>query len=771
MDGVNLLRPTPPTSVEAVAPQVIQGEDGGEVNLLRDVDPGTLPPKPPMVTTPPPAQPADAGGRNLLEGYDKPLRPEGRDILPDERPIPGMVEAFLMNAMQGASWGASDEWTAALKTGFGWWGDFQGELAAQQRRLRQAREVYPMTSIAGEVAGMVPSVLLTGGGGVAGHGARLATRLAPVAGQTAAKLTGKTAALAAARETGEQMGRVGLAGALQGAVSGFLGAEGTLDERFDVAADLAMQAGGIGLAFPGLARLGRMGKDLISQAAYRRKLARDPEFRRMVEAEAAAQAEAKRYGIDLSRGQASQDLTQQQVEQELIHGARGEGGARAMRRFGEAQEEQVREAQEGIAYLLGGKRATPQDVGEMVPATLYGIERRLAEEADTRYGNARLMTAYLDGGHVASARTRILGNLEDQDITIDPSLTPAAVVAMQKLDSMSASVLGAPGAPGVAARMPQTAISWEKIDRVRRSIGGLSPVSAADRRAVGSIMRSFDEWLEDGFDRQLLSGDPRALQEIQAGRRAARARFLLTAPKPRDVAGRKIAMMIEGGHSPQAVADWIYGASVLYGSDVAYQTARRLKGVLGEKSEAWEAVRQGGWVRMVGLGDGLQGIARNIEEFVGGKGKPIASVLWTEAERETMLGLARTIRRLKYDTRAVNPPSSGHTTVRGLARVVGRRIDAIAGSLGFAGAAQWALGDAMATGVAAGSGAVAALAARKAATDTMGLGAARKATTRRDQPLVSDPAERDRLINELFGQGLRTATQLEGTRFRTGRAF
>src|SRR5690606_6761371 len=113
---------------------------------------------------------------------------------------------------------------------------------------------------------------------------------------------------------------------------------------------------GIGAAFPGIARLGRIGKDVLSQRAFARKLAKDPEFRRMVLQEALNRDEAAQFGIDLTRGQASRDLPQQELEQELIHGARGQAGQRVMTQFGEAQRQQVEDAYEQVRAGLGPPR-------------------------------------------------------------------------------------------------------------------------------------------------------------------------------------------------------------------------------------------------------------------------------------------------------------------------------------------------------------------------------------------------------------------------------
>lgn len=78
---------------------------------------------------------------------------------------PSVLESIGTGAVSGLSLGFDDELAAGLKTGFGFAGDYQKELAWQREQQRKAREAHPNVATIGEIGGMlVPGIGAIKGG-------------------------------------------------------------------------------------------------------------------------------------------------------------------------------------------------------------------------------------------------------------------------------------------------------------------------------------------------------------------------------------------------------------------------------------------------------------------------------------------------------------------------------------------------------------------------------------------------------------------------------
>jgi hypothetical protein len=134
----------------------------------------------------------------------------------------------------------------------------------------------------------------------------------------------------------------------------------------------------------------------------------------------------------------------------------------------------------------------------------------------------------------------------------------------------------------------------------------------------------------------------------------------------------------------QGVANWLYGSSIVNPPETTVQVARQLKTMFQPQSEEWSAVRQGAWTRVIqgatASEKGPQAISSAVNEFLNGRGKALAQVLYSPEERELMRRYGQTVKFLVPDPKATNPSKTSY----GMARLLAEKsLSALGGALGF----------------------------------------------------------------------------------------
>jgi hypothetical protein len=104
-----------------------------------------------------------------------------------EGPVPGTTDgegylgAAARVAGQGLTFGFGDEISAAVKTGAGYWGDYDQELESQRAKIQEFKTHRPWEAAGLEIAGSLPTMLIPGAAAVKGaslgaravHGAKV----------------------------------------------------------------------------------------------------------------------------------------------------------------------------------------------------------------------------------------------------------------------------------------------------------------------------------------------------------------------------------------------------------------------------------------------------------------------------------------------------------------------------------------------------------------------------------------------------------------------
>lgn len=317
-------------------------------------------------------------------------------------------------------------------------------------------------------------------------------------------------------------------------------------------------------------------------------------------------------------------------------------------------ENSVRGANQSIAGVeqtaLQRARATigdmsPQDMGETLIARLRSGEQEARTTKDRLYGVAEASDGAISAEAVPEVRPRITQALEAAGREPDATLTPASSRMMAEIDRFSR---GGNADVTHGATYPR---SMQEIEQTRKRLNSQSQAATndADRTASRMIVREFDNWVSDSFDRALFSGSDAALnayREARAANTSWRHRFGFN---ERDDADRIVNRIVTGEVTPQEAANYVVGATKVGSKGVSSRLLTRIAEATGGDPEAMNAIRAGVWNRLSSSTEGVNAkpavkVADDIGEFLNGSGRDVANRLFTEPQRAVMRGYADTIR-------------------------------------------------------------------------------------------------------------------------------
>jgi hypothetical protein len=405
----------------------------------------------------------------------------------------------------------------------------------------------------------------------------------------------------------------------------------------------------------------------------------------------AQEAEAARFGIDLTRGQATGDYAQQAAEAMTARGGGDTAPGRMMREFFARQEQQVGAAKAGIGEELAGGRSvvdSPYDAGALVADRARGVDqlaRTVAEghaaaaeraadglrpvdpvnaAADVAQGlrdRAAADRGQFRSSYEAAAQepgafqrgafdnvgqsveNRI--NASERPIPIDPVLTPAASRAIADLRQMPR--IADPEAIGP---------SMQDVDQFRKRLvsyrNSTSPQNPTDRAAMDQVINHFDQHVEDALSSGLFSGSDRAL-DLYRQARAQFARYQRTY-RPQgagDDIGRAMRQIVDRDASPQEVANLLYGTGVAGNTGKAMRLAERLQQVLPEP--LWQQTQQGYIGRILGNSGDHGELVNNIQKALSGEGRGLTYRMLSDEQVAGLRSMQTALRTAKAAREAV----------------------------------------------------------------------------------------------------------------------
>lgn len=361
-----------------------------------------------------------------------------------------------------------------------------------------------------------------------------------------------------------------------------------------------------------------------------------------VEAPAEAAEAAQREVADRA-GRARQ--LQEQADQ------RAAAEAEAQRGIQQDQARAISDAIRGSALPVEGTR----EVGEIVGQNIRDAAAANRTEFQNLYREFGNLPGEFRVDAVRGLGTRIRNGLSfrDEPVVIDDQLTPSASRAIQALDDMSApriqnraSAFGEPNPDEIAG------VNLRGIDQMRKKLVAYYQAARnnpTDARATRAILGGFDDQIERAISEGLFSGDPRALEALQAAR-ASYSRYRQTFGPQRagDDVGTAMRRIVDRNATPEEIVNMVVGSGKIGNAGLPVRIADRLEQVLGADSDSWSAIRQSMWNKASQVRNAAGDIdplrsANSIGDFTQ---STLAQRMFTPQERAAMRAHAQGVRDL-----------------------------------------------------------------------------------------------------------------------------
>lgn len=337
-----------------------------------------------------------------------------------------------------------------------------------------------------------------------------------------------------------------------------------------------------------------------------------------------------------------------------------------------AEERNARSAANAIETGLGG--------GQQIVDNEYGLGERVGSEVRSRMAQsaARRDAAYADaaGRDATLSREAIEGmdgrvqeNLTGRtDPVIVDETTPNAMKALKIVSDVSE--FKAPNNRAQPGGMPNPAevvgVSPRGIEQVRKRLVALRQRSAeqarstgnwSDARAMRAIIDEFDGQLEQAVQKGMMSGDDTWLTAYRNARSLHAAHR--STYRPDGEIKRAMKVITDSGTDPVRAANYLYGRARVGDTAIAANLARHLKGIVGEGSEAWQAIKQHHWQRLIGSDgpithENALRVADKIREATSNRGYALTGQIHSSAEISMMRNFERGLRSMAQSKRTTS---------------------------------------------------------------------------------------------------------------------
>jgi len=414
----------------------------------------------------------------------------------------------------------------------------------------------------------------------------------------------------------------------------------------------------------------------------------------------ARQAEAQAFGIPLTRGQASGDVTQLAREEAMRQAARGTQAQRTMGQFDVQQNQAIKNA---INERLGsafaprvGLFTEQQAAGGGLFEMIRGRAEEMRGAAKSLYDKLDLPSVRIEAETVGNLPGRVSAKIQESDFILGPELTPKTNQILTQIETI------VPRAGDVEI----TEVSLKQIEKVRRQISLIAKDAqpgSSDAKAASLVIREFDSWLDDGIQSGLAKGDPDQLDILKRARslyKNYKQSFGAGKPMSPDAdAQNAINKIVSKDLTATDTMNIVFGASKLGDNQTSARIVSKLKTLFGEESLEFENIRSAAFSRLFqdSLGNIKQApaLVREIDELTMGKGSAVGKELFTPAQLKQLRDFRSAVAKTITPAEARNPSKTGYE--------IARLGSDIARTLGLTGAAQSAAtGDMGAASVLAG---------------------------------------------------------------------
>lgn len=374
--------------------------------------------------------------------------------------------------------------------------------------------------------------------------------------------------------------------------------------------------------------------------------------------------------VKLTQGQVDLLPEQQMLESQMAKDAYGRLAGEKMRSAFDAQDEALRANAEVIRGRVAGgypaPLAEPGQRGLAIQQPLAKMRDAAEQEVNALYRASRQgQDAAIEPGTYRQAVQNIIGDVTENYHPTDIPKVFSKLEGMQKASMQAGS--------------SETLVS--SVFRTRRQLVSLQAEGGAEGAAAGAAKRSLDNWLVNSLDEAAISGDKEA---INRARQAISAfRDYKTKFDGDDLVSKLVERDQFSGtlkNDPETAISVIFGRSdtgFFSKANVARDLVK-MKGLLGENSEGWKALKDEALTRILRSSDG--GVLPDSRGFSGAKlvktwqaatekHPEVLRQLFTDEERALISQFVRVAQRI---TTTVPGGSNTSNTSAGMMQAVRR---------------------------------------------------------------------------------------------------
>lgn len=234
------------------------------------------------------------------------------------------------------------------------------------------------------------------------------------------------------------------------------------------------------------------------------------------------------------------------------------------------------------AVTYADRVSNSRNIQDIEGAATQFAAKRKSEKAkmDQEFEAARATNAQLRTRDIQVTGREIHNTLLNRGF--DLTEMPGVNKILTDIENLATTTVRGQAAPE-GARFGTTTLNDMEI--LRRRAKNKSLGNTEEARAAGIVRERVEQFIDDAFDSQMVSGSPEALAAWKKARETA------TGYHDRFTANKALRNIVEMESTPEMVRNWILGANqVLPRRDVAL-TIRRMNEVLGPDSKEMLAVR------------------------------------------------------------------------------------------------------------------------------------------------------------------------------------
>lgn len=385
----------------------------------------------------------------------------------------------------------------------------------------------------------------------------------------------------------------------------------------------------------------------------------------------------REFGIGLTEGQRTGNQKKLSFEDSARAGIKGEKAQNIMLANEAKQNKQIVSAKNSIQERIGRGLVVKnqQEAGAVLGDAVRGAERQANYAVDEAFGQVGDAALNYEGvkGLLSSIQKSVRGFEFDRSL----KSTRSVLEDVKRFQSITTKA---------GSRFINQPI--KVIERGRRRLNGAigSAENPTDKRQVVLIKKAYDRYLDEAVKNSLFVGDTEALNTLKASRALSAEYFKKFTTQPKytksgrniaDKEGSFIERIVSADPTNEQVINSLFGASG-FNNRAGQNMAKRFKTIVGKDTDAWLAVKQAGFMRLIKfMPDGKsvsgQQTSKAILQAIDNN-QSLMNELYTPAQIGTMKRFAAQVKRTQPDIvrSRENPSGTAQKALKSISDIFSR---------------------------------------------------------------------------------------------------